>query len=1112
MIHNISRFIAALALLATAQGAWAWDGSGTAESPYQIKSTADLDQLATDVNSGTEHEGDYFVLTTDLTYSHETDWNDAISTENNFKPIGGYNNNFRYFKGHFDGQSHTISGIRIYQSGSETEKRYAALFGFIDGAEVKNVFLADARFTGYYYCGPIVGFNSGSVSNCHVLSDVTIHAVTASADYHGGIAGINTSRGTITGCTSAATISGDVSCEEHGGIVGSNSGTVEDCIYFGNTVEATKKVGAICGDVVSNGTVRNCYYTDATFTGKNSSGTALTNDASAIGYKTSGVTIDDARLATSDDFAVSGDTYTIGTAAGWSVMCAALYHNDTYNRFSGKTVNLGDDITVSRMAGSDGHEFMGNFNGQGNTLTVNYANTDNNVRTAPFSYVDGATIRNLIVDGTISGSAYRAAGVIGETGTNKSYITNCVSSLTISSGRYTAGFSIGGNVEIEGCVFNGKIVGTQYSGGFIGYSKSAQVIKNSLFAPKDGSSISGGTFYYNGDGDVAPVNSYYTRALGTAQGKALHSVTAGDDVTLALSGTATEYTVSGITAYEGNQGIKYGTTYYAGSGDAVSLTLSNTAPDAPDGYQYDGYTVSAGTLSGSANPYTLTMPDEDVTVRLALTWTGDGTEDNPYIIYNKDQLDLLAHRVNGTHGETRQTNGFYNTYFQLNNDITYDYTGLGDSESNYEAIGGYYGGNRSFRGHFDGNNKTISGIRIYKGGKSDADKYQGIFGRTDSGADIHHLTLADARITGYDYTGGIVGYINGGTVTRCHVAADVAVYAVQYDAYYHGGIAGNNWGAIEQCTSAATLTTADANRAMYYGGIAGYNLGTLRDNLAIGATVPAAKNNSYGAITGYNNNGGTLQRNYYAACNVADVENATGVGCGYIDDGNGGRIVADVNNVNNPDGAVSINTLDLAARQAPDGNYWTTYYNGTTGFTIDKNENACAYTATYGAGQLTLHKLGKQIPAETAVIIVAENNVVSMTAATALDDFSGTNDLHGEDYDTPVADIRNDLGTGTFYVLGMTTVDNEQHFGFHRYAGEKMAAHKAFVLVSGSQALARSLTMVFDEATGIESLTPDAAPKAQAADHWFTLDGRRLQAKPTVPGIYVNNGKKVVIK
>ena len=29
---------------------------------------------------------------------------------------------------------------------------------------------------------------------------------------------------------------------------------------------------------------------------------------------------------------------------------------------------------------------------------------------------------------------------------------------------------------------------------------------------------------------------------------------------------------------------------------------------------------------------------------------------------------------------------------------------------------------------------------------------------------------------------------------------------------------------------------------------------------------------------------------------------------------------------------------------------------------------------------------------------------------------------------------------------------------------------------------------------------------------WYTLDGIRLNGKPAVPGIYVNNGKKVVIK
>lgn len=29
---------------------------------------------------------------------------------------------------------------------------------------------------------------------------------------------------------------------------------------------------------------------------------------------------------------------------------------------------------------------------------------------------------------------------------------------------------------------------------------------------------------------------------------------------------------------------------------------------------------------------------------------------------------------------------------------------------------------------------------------------------------------------------------------------------------------------------------------------------------------------------------------------------------------------------------------------------------------------------------------------------------------------------------------------------------------------------------------------------------------------WFTIDGRRLDGKPTAKGLYINNGKAVVVK
>ena len=324
----------------------------------------------------------------------------------------------------------------------------------------------------------------------------------------------------------------------------------------------------------------------------------------------------------STGFTDNGDgTYTINNAYGWGLFCDALQDNTTYNRFSGKTVTLANDITVTRMAGSSDHEFMGTFDGNKKTLTVNYSGSS---YVAPFSYVDGATIQNLVVEGNISSTGSRAAGVIGETGspgengTATSQIINCVSSSTITGGDYTGGFSIGGNVEIEGCVFNGTInsSGDYGGGGFVGFSQSTLKIKNCLFAPKDGSSVKG-TFYYNGTAGTL-TNCYYTEALGTAQGKAPRSVTAADDnvdiANIDLTGDWGFYEVSGISAFD-NGGIEFDGTKYFGDGDEVKLSLSHA--DAAEGYVFSHYTVVSGGGSlenETSNTPLLTMADADQTI------------------------------------------------------------------------------------------------------------------------------------------------------------------------------------------------------------------------------------------------------------------------------------------------------------------------------------------------------------------------------------------------------------------------------------------------------------------------------------------------------------------
>ena len=53
-------------------------------------------------------------------------------------------------------------------------------------------------------------------------------------------------------------------------------------------------------------------------------------------------------------------------------------------------------------------------------------------------------------------------------------------------------------------------------------------------------------------------------------------------------------------------------------------------------------------------------------------------------------------------------------------------------------------------------------------------------------------------------------------------------------------------------------------------------------------------------------------------------------------------------------------------------------------------------------------------------------------------------------------------------------------------------------------------TITDDAVDGIESLTPDPSP--MRGESWYDLSGRKLGSKPAKAGLYIHNGKKVVIK
>ena len=626
-------YIIALLLMVT-QGAWAFSGSGTSSDPYLITSATDWNTLATNVNNGTTYSGQYICLTNDI----------SISTM-----VGNSESNS--FRGTFDGRGHTLT------ISYNTSEDLTAPFRYIQGATFKNLRVTGSITTTMNLAAGIAGLNTGSPATFEqCVTDITINSSSTTevgwgrVDYHGGLlARTNNVNVNITDCFCGGSVNGSNSPTS------TSYGASFVGVAVGCTVTATR---CLCTTSYTNVTIWNplCHAADAVRStsvfyyvngndvcdGATQVTTSQVADGSLI------TALQDGRSTTEwvqyagqpmlNIFAFSKAAdgyYLIGSEQEWRNFASLILTIPTAN------ARMTADISVTTMVGnSDNNSFSGTFDGQGHTLTVDYSGNDYETRSAPFSYVKGATIKNLIVTGNC-GTAGRAAGIVGEC-SSLSTVTNCVSSVTISGGPYVGGISIGGHYHIEGCLFNGTINGTSDSGGFVGYGENDTQITNCVFAPQAGSSISGGTFYHTGSGGATVTNSYYMTLCGNAQGKQTRSIEDGEDVTISGLGAASAtYDVSGITAYA--HGIKYNDVFYAGNGDAVSLTLSHTDKA---GSTFSHYSVTGGgtLIAQTETSATLTMTDANQTINVR--W---GEDDPAFPLTGSATLDLST----GIYGNTK---------------------------------------------------------------------------------------------------------------------------------------------------------------------------------------------------------------------------------------------------------------------------------------------------------------------------------------------------------------------------------------------------------------------------------------------------------------------------
>jgi hypothetical protein len=197
--------------------AYSGDGDGSAESPYQISSVTDWQELMTTSGDWNEH----FILTADVNPVGVT-----------LTPVG---NESTQFTGVFDGNSHTISNLTITASTQD----YIGLFGYVgSGGQIRNLGVEDVNITGRNYVGSLVGVNSGTLISCYATGSVS------GTDLVGGLVGMNYG-GTLTACYATGSVIG--TNYYVGGLVGWNdSGTLTAC-YATGSVTGTGAVGGLVG-------------------------------------------------------------------------------------------------------------------------------------------------------------------------------------------------------------------------------------------------------------------------------------------------------------------------------------------------------------------------------------------------------------------------------------------------------------------------------------------------------------------------------------------------------------------------------------------------------------------------------------------------------------------------------------------------------------------------------------------------------------------------------------------------------------------------------------------------------------------------------------------------
>ena len=301
-------------------GASPFEGAGTSESPYLIKTAADLAKLAELTNAGIlpyADAGRYYKLVNNLDLS---DYGAGYDGGKGWIPIG---TDTKPFNGALNGGDHQITGLYIKRSA-----HYQGLFGCINVGSVKNLGVANVNISGIFSGGGLAGLIYGTVENCYVSGSVS------------GVNNIGGMAGWIFGTMQSCYVSGNVSATSPAAPVGGvasvvgEGGTMQNCYSTGSvsvsSVESYNYIGGLVG-IVHKGTVQNCYSTGSISSTKN---------ADSIGGVTGTLLEGTVQNCAALNPSVGSSSYS-GRVVGNCFAPYSLYNNYAFSRIPGTWANKG---------------------------------------------------------------------------------------------------------------------------------------------------------------------------------------------------------------------------------------------------------------------------------------------------------------------------------------------------------------------------------------------------------------------------------------------------------------------------------------------------------------------------------------------------------------------------------------------------------------------------------------------------------------------------------------------------------------------------------------------------------------------------------------------------